>query len=72
MGKGWGLEIERNSAWLVGFGLPGSCRFFRSLRAAIAFAEASTTTSSARRAFLRVIGVAVGGAGDVGVILDAP
>jgi hypothetical protein len=40
MGKGWGLAIERNSAWLIGFGIPGSCRFFRSLRAAIAFAEA--------------------------------
>lgn len=40
MGKGWGLEIERNCAWLIGLSILGSCRFFRSLGAAIAFAEA--------------------------------
>lgn len=40
VGRGWGLEIERSSAWLAGFDLPGNFRFFRSLAAAVAFAEA--------------------------------
>lgn len=40
VGRGWGLEIERSSAWLSGFDLPGNFRFFRSLAAAVAFAEA--------------------------------
>ena len=40
IGKGWGLELERTSAWLAGFGLPGHFRFFRSLAAAVGFAEA--------------------------------
>src|SRR5436853_5050288 len=39
VGKGWGLEIERTSAWLVGFDPPGNFRFFKSLAAAIGFAE---------------------------------
>jgi hypothetical protein len=29
IGKGWGLELERTSAWLAGFGLPGHFRFFK-------------------------------------------
>lgn len=40
VGKGWGLELERMSAWLVGLPLPGEVRFFKWLAAAIAFAEA--------------------------------
>ncbi len=40
LGKGWGLELERASAWLTGWALPGGFRFFRSLSAAVAFAEA--------------------------------
>lgn len=39
IGKGWGLEIERTSAWLAGLDLPGNFRFFRSLAAAVGFAE---------------------------------
>jgi hypothetical protein len=39
VGKGWGLELERTSAWLVGLDLPGGLRFFRSLAAAVSFAE---------------------------------
>jgi hypothetical protein len=40
VGGGWGLELERKSAWLVGLPLPGEFRFFKWLTAAIAFAEA--------------------------------
>jgi hypothetical protein len=40
VGKGWGLELERSSAWLAGFDLPGEFRFFKSLAAAVGFAEA--------------------------------
>jgi len=39
VGKGWGLELERASAWLTGLDLPGNFRFFRSLAAAVSFAE---------------------------------
>ena len=39
VGKGWGLELERASAWLAGLDLPGHFRFFRSLAAAVGFAE---------------------------------
>ncbi|HET6390354.1 hypothetical protein [Hyphomicrobium sp.] len=39
VGKGWGLELERMSAWLVGLPLPGGFRFFKSLAAAVGFAE---------------------------------
>lgn len=39
VGRGWGLAIERSSAWLAGFDLPGNFRFFRSLAAAVSFAE---------------------------------
>lgn len=40
VGKGWGLEVERTSAWLARLDLPGNFRFFRSLAGAIGFAEA--------------------------------
>ncbi|MBS0251515.1 MAG: hypothetical protein JSR78_10695 [Proteobacteria bacterium] len=39
VGKGWRLEIERTSAWLAGLNLPGHFRCFRSLAAAVGFAE---------------------------------
>ncbi len=40
VGKGWGLELERTSAWLAGLDLPGNFRFFRSLTGAVGYAEA--------------------------------
>ena len=40
VGKGWGLKLERSSAWLAGLDQPSDFRFFRSLAGAIGFAEA--------------------------------
>lgn len=40
VGKGWGLELERSSAWLAGLDQQGDFRFFRSLAGAVGFAEA--------------------------------
>jgi hypothetical protein len=40
VGGGWGLELERTSAWLADLPFPGGFRFFKSLAGAVGFAEA--------------------------------
>lgn len=39
LGRGWALKIERRSAWLIGSPFSGDFRFFRTLAAAIGFAQ---------------------------------
>src|ERR1700753_840041 len=39
VGKGWGLALQRKSAWLMGMPLPSGFRFFNYLAAPVALAQ---------------------------------